>query len=144
MEIVNRQAALCLFRRGDEFLISEIVDPVGGAVLHRPPGGGVEDGETPEQAVRREVMEELRIRLTHVQLLGTIDHVWHWKGRELHERAWLFQASAADDPRLDRGETVELLEADGDRLKTVWRGCAAREEDLPPLCPPGLLELLRA
>jgi 8-oxo-dGTP pyrophosphatase MutT (NUDIX family) len=142
VEIVIRQAALCLFRRGDEFLVSEIVDPAGGAVLHRPPGGGLEAGETPEQAVRREVREELGIRLTDVRFLGTIDHVWHWKGRELRERAWVFQASAADDPRLDRGETLELLEADGDRFQTVWRGCAAPEADLPPLCPPGLLELL--
>lgn len=143
MEIVNRQAALCLFRRGDTYLISEIIDPVGGAILHRPPGGGLEAGETPEQAVRREVLEELGIRLTDVELLGSIDHVWYWKGRELRERAWLFAASAKDDPRLDRGETIELLEADGDRFKTLWRADDAPEADLPPLCPPGLSDLLR-
>ena len=139
----TRQAALCLFRRGDTFLITDLTDPVTGAALHRPPGGGLEDGETPEQAVRRELLEELGIRLTGVQPLGAIDHIWYWKGRELHERAWLFAASPADDPRLDRGETPELIEADGDRIQTCWRACGTPGADLPPLCPPGLLELLR-
>src|SRR5581483_534298 len=137
MEIVARQAALCLFRRGNTFLISELIDPATGAVLHRPPGGGIEEGESPEQALRRELREELGIHLKSVQPLGTIDHIWHWKGREVHERAWLFLANSADDARLDRGEAPELIEADGDRVKTLWRCCNSSYANLPPLCPPG-------
>jgi 8-oxo-dGTP pyrophosphatase MutT (NUDIX family) len=143
VEIETRQAALCLFRRGDTVLLTELNDPLSGAVLHRPPGGGLESGETPEQAVRRELLEELGIRLTNLQLLGAIDHIWYWKGREVHERAWIFLDSPADDPRLVRGETPELLEADGDRVKTCWRACDAMGKSLPPLCPEGLLQLVK-
>jgi hypothetical protein len=131
MEIETRQAALCVFPRGNAFLVSEISDPVTGAVLHRPPGGGIEEGESPEQAVRRTL-----------RLIGNLDHIWSWKGRELHERAWLFWANSSDDERLSRGETPDLVEADGERVKTLWRSIDDAPEALPPLCPTRLIELL--
>ena len=111
-------------------------------MLHRPPGGGLENGETPEQAVRRELLEELGITLTSIQALGAIDHVWFWKGREVRERAWIFLASSTADPRLDRGETPELIEADGQRVKTLWRAFDEADRSLAPLCPPNLAEFI--
>lgn len=141
MEIEIRQAALCIFRRGNSFLVAEITDPHSGAILHRPPGGGIEAGETPEQALRRELREELGIELTEIQPLSAVDHVWHWKGREVRERAWFFLASTADDIRLSRGECPELLEADGARCPTLWRSAGA-DDRLPPLCPAELAALL--
>ena len=143
MEVETRQAALCLIQRGNAFLVAEIQDPQTNLVLHRPPGGGVEEGETPEQALRRELREELGITLTAVRELGTVDHVWFWNGREVRERAWLFLASSSDDARLSRGECPELLEADGQRSKTVWRPIEENLASLPPLCPSRIAKLLR-
>ena len=143
MELETRQAALCLIRNGNTFLVAEIQDPQTGAALHRPPGGGIEEGESPEQAVRRELQEELGIRLTTIRELGRVDHVWSWKGREVRERAWLFLASSSDDPRLSRGESPELVEADGQRVKTLWRPIEHNTATLPPLCPFAVAEFLK-
>lgn len=136
----DRQAALCLFRRNRSVLLVEVIDPLTGGRLHRPPGGGLEEGETPEEAVRREVREELSIVLEHVEPLCAVDHVWFFNGREVHERAHLFLADAACDPRLARGETLELLEANGRRFRTVWRSVET-EEGAPPTSP-AMLPLL--
>ena len=142
MEVEIREAALCLIRRQNAFLVAEIRDPETGTVLHRPPGGGVERGESPIDAVRRELYEELGVTLTAVRELGTLDHIWFWKGREIRERAWLFAASSTDDVRLTRGETPDVVEANGQRIKTIWRPIEDTK-DLPPLCPPLLIDFLR-
>ena len=142
MRIQIRQAALCILRRDHTFLVAEVKDPHSGLIYHRPPGGGLEPNETPEEAVRREIQEELDITLTTVQPLGPIDHVWFWKGREIHERAWLFLADSSAYACLHSGQTPEILEADGDRFTTHWRSIRDIDQSLPPVCPSTLLEFL--
>jgi len=87
--------------------------------------------------------EELGITLTTIQALGAVDHVWFWKGREVRERAWLFLASSSDDARLSQGESPDLLEANGNRIKTLWRPIQGIAETLPPLCPSLLSDFLK-
>jgi 8-oxo-dGTP pyrophosphatase MutT (NUDIX family) len=143
VELETRQAALCLIRHGNAFLVAEIRDPQSSLILHRPPGGGIEEGETPEQALRRELREELGITLAEILELGTVDHIWFWNGREVRERAWLFLANSSDYARLSHGECPELIEADGRCIKTVWRPIQDNIATLPPLCPSGIAEFLK-
>jgi len=143
VEFESRQAALCVIVRKDKFLVTELIDVQSALTLHRPPGGGVEAGETPENAVRRELQEELRVSLTTLRSLGAVDHVWFWKGRKVSERAWLFLANASDDSRLQRGESPTVVEANGERLPTIWRPIDAPAAAFPPLCPSALVEMLK-
>ncbi len=104
----------------------------------------MEPGETPEQAVRRELREELDIDIGELQSLGPVDHVWFWKGREIHERAWLFLGNSSCDGRLARGDTPDIIEPDGDHFTTVWLTLAEAAAGPPKLCPPLPKEVLGA
>jgi ADP-ribose pyrophosphatase len=46
----------------EQFRIGALAS-VGGGWLHEPPGGLIEDGQTPEEAARREAMEEAGCRI---------------------------------------------------------------------------------
>jgi 8-oxo-dGTP pyrophosphatase MutT (NUDIX family) len=144
-KIETRQAALAIFYREDAILLSEIQDEISGARWHRPVGGGLEPGETPEQALRREVLEELNLTLKAVPTpLAPIDHIWPWKKKLLHERAWLFLIPAADYPELALGQTPGIVEPDGDCFPTIWRSFDADSSILPPLSPALLMQTVRA
>lgn len=39
------------------------------------PGGGVDDGESKEQAVQREILEEVGINITHARSISQLPHV---------------------------------------------------------------------
>lgn len=59
METTHRPAArvVCL-DAADRVLLLRWRDPFDGSLVWEPPGGGIDDGETPLQAARRELVEE--------------------------------------------------------------------------------------
>ncbi|MCG5216303.1 NUDIX domain-containing protein [Streptosporangium soli] len=58
-ETIDRAAARVVCLDGeDRVLLLRWRDPVSGRILWEPPGGGIEAGETPLQAARRELAEE--------------------------------------------------------------------------------------
>jgi len=67
------------------------------------PGGGIKKGEDPEVAVRREVHEELGMKLDAVHALGTIEE----EASGAPHTAFLFTAVCDEQPVPDNREVVE-------------------------------------
>ncbi|MGB3806501.1 MAG: NUDIX domain-containing protein [Erythrobacter sp.] len=67
------------------------------------PGGGLDRGEDPVEAARREMREELQIELDQVQSLGTLEESLSGARHTAH----LFSARASSPPVPDMREIVE-------------------------------------
>ncbi|UYV16981.1 NUDIX hydrolase [Porphyrobacter sp. ULC335] len=92
------------------------------------PGGGLGKGEDPLAAARREVLEELGLRLPRIESVGMIEEVLSGSPHTAH----IFTGVCDREPRPDRREVIEarffpshsLPEPLGETTRTriaVWR-----------------------
>jgi ADP-ribose pyrophosphatase len=78
---------------------------------YKIPGGGVEEGETPEEAAVREALEESGCNCTISKLLGkTISYINEWDSID-HSVGYIARATGAkSDPRFDAWELERNFE----------------------------------
>lgn len=113
-----RVAVQCILRRGSDVLFQRVEDPVTGQRGWRLPGGGVEWNERSEDAIRRELREELGVAIHVVAPAGVVEGFNDWRGSREHEIVFLFEAAAPSE--LASRENFESNEADGRRLQFAW------------------------
>jgi 8-oxo-dGTP pyrophosphatase MutT (NUDIX family) len=125
--------AIALIRDGNRLLVFETRDSLTGERMYRPVGGGIEFGETGQQALVRELREELDAEITPPRYVVTLENiVVHESRARRHE---IFQVYET--------ELVSPLgeEATAPPSPFVWRST----DDLraqAELYPPSLIEFL--
>lgn len=100
-----------LLRRKEEILFVERARDPGRGLLDLP-GGFVDAGETAEQALRREVHEELGMELPAVRYLGSFANIYPYKGVTYHTCDLVFVGEMARTPvtfNRDEIAAVQLL-----------------------------------
>ncbi|GHG13024.1 MULTISPECIES: NUDIX hydrolase [Amycolatopsis] len=135
-----RPIVLAVIRRGSALLVFEARDDVKGETFCRPLGGGIEFGETSQDALVREFREELDAEIEVEQLLGVLENVFTWQDRPGHEIVFLYAAEFADRSRYERDE-MKILD---DPATARWVDLAEFREGRKVLYPTGLIELLSA
>ncbi|PFE93962.1 DNA mismatch repair protein MutT [Bacillus thuringiensis] len=103
--IKNRGAAI-IVQEGKIALIKRIREEETYYVF---PGGGIEEGETPEEATKREVYEELGVYIQVEHLIAKVEY----KGNEYYYGAYItggvFGSGTAEEfQREDRGSYIPL------------------------------------
>lgn len=139
-----RPLVICLFRDGERILVGEGYDPAKRETFYRPLGGRIEFGERAEEALRREVREEIEMEIESPVYLFTLENIFMFNGSMGHEIVMVYDARLADEG-LYAQETIAGIETDDERsfpFKAVWKkldefGPAA------PLYPDGLLNALQ-
>jgi ADP-ribose pyrophosphatase YjhB (NUDIX family) len=136
-----RVRVICVFRRGDTILVSFARDPRNGRRYARTIGGGVEVGERTEDALRREIREELAAEIERPHLLGVLENIFTIEGRQVHEIVFVYDAQFAD-ASLAHCEEIAVNEAACIGPAT-WVAISEFGDDTLPLYPRDLVLLLR-
>jgi putative intracellular protease/amidase/8-oxo-dGTP pyrophosphatase MutT (NUDIX family) len=115
-----RPIALAVLRDPQgRLLVVEGRDEAKAETFYRPPGGGIEFGETAVQAATREIQEELGFEVVDAQLLGFCENIFAYEGRAGHEIIALV-AARFQDTSLYARESFVVNEA-GRLAHAVWK-----------------------
>lgn len=138
-----RAKAVCVFLNDHRFLAGEAFDPSSGEIFYCPPGGRIEFGESSESAIVREVKEELGADIVHTRLLGVLENLFVFDGKQGHEIVFVYDAQFLDRSFYEAG-VIEGRESNGIQFNAVWLDLREAGKDVPPVYPDGLVDLLRS
>ncbi|HUG47828.1 MAG TPA: NUDIX domain-containing protein [Candidatus Limnocylindria bacterium] len=143
-QVIRRRAArILLIDPGDRILLLAARDPADGRVVWFLPGGGIEPGESIEQAARRELLEEVGVGepVTLAGPVWTRHHDFSWNGRHIIQDEWFFELRL--DGELD-ASTIHPAGAEAAVFEgACWAGLAELAEWAEIVAPRRLCELLR-
>lgn len=102
------------------------------------PGGRVEFGETGEQAVQREIAEELGCSATIGPLRYLVENFFIYEGETLHEIGWYYDAELTGAFPFITDDICHRATEGAYDLEFRWVPCDAASFGAYPLMPPML------
>ena len=136
-----RVIAICAIWSRGRILVFEGFDSVKNTHYYRPLGGGVEPGETSEEAATREVQEEVGLEIANLRLLGVLENLFRLEGEPFHEVVFVYEGRFRDELANQRDE-FRVEEDNGQTMRAVWRDLNSFDES-HRLVPEGLSALLQ-
>jgi ADP-ribose pyrophosphatase YjhB (NUDIX family) len=137
---VIRPIAAAVICEADRILVWEDYDPSTGELVAVPLAGGIEFGETGEQAIARELGEEIGAIPRRIGFLGFIEEIYEWAGKKRHELYLIYHIDLADQDAFE-GEELTVTEPDGTSYVARWRPLSEFRGSAR-LVPEGLLGLV--
>ncbi len=138
-----RPIAICLFRHGNQILVSEGYDSSNQYYFCRPLGGEIEFGECSRDALLREIREEVGAEVRNVELIGVLENIFLYEGQQGHEVVFVYDAEFIDKSLYARNEIHGYREEIDARFTARWRSVAEIEKNNIKVVPEGLTGLLR-
>lgn len=138
-----RPIALCIFRNKDHILVFEGYDKAKQEIFYRPLGGEIEFGERSEDAVQRELKEEINVDIGDLSFLGVLENIYTFNGGSYHEVVLVYDGRLIESHLYDQA-LILGKEVNGDDIRTMWKSLDEFTSGKSILYPEGLLNLLRA
>ena len=134
--------ALCIFSNAWRILLGEGFDPHKQELYLRPLGGGVDFGETHHRAIQPEIMEELGLAITDINLIGVIENFFTFNNQAGHEIIFVYDAEFIDSS-VYLQDNFQGQESDGEFFNTRWLALDSIDANTPPIYPAELIQLLK-
>ena len=97
------------------------------------PGGRIMIGETSENALKREFIEEIGAKITIKDYLGTVENFFEYKGKQYHEVMIVYESSFDSDSNFYKKERIIGLEENG-KIEFIWKASdEIKQLDLRPI-----------
>jgi 8-oxo-dGTP pyrophosphatase MutT (NUDIX family) len=136
-----RPIALCVFHNNNRILVFEGYDKVKDEIFYRPLGGGIEFGERGQDAVHRELKEELNVDISDLKYLGILENIYTFNGGSYHEVVMVYDGTLIESGLYEQ-DMILGKEANGDEIRAMWKALDEFGEGKSILYPPGLMEIL--
>jgi 8-oxo-dGTP pyrophosphatase MutT (NUDIX family) len=105
-------------------------------------GGGIEFGEHSEEAIHREIMEEIGAEAKDLVYLGTLENIFTFDGEPGHEIVQVYDGVLTDSGLYEQ-TVISGHEADVNiSMKVIWKKLDEFGPGKSILYPDGLLEML--
>jgi ADP-ribose pyrophosphatase YjhB (NUDIX family) len=91
-----RAIAVALVYRGTDLLVMAVKDDAGSIKGWRPLGGAIEFGESAEEALAREFLEEIGKPIRRIKQLCVLENLYRHEGTRGHEIVFAFEAELVD------------------------------------------------
>lgn len=117
-----RPLAVAIVRNGERLLAVRGYDKCKNEYFYRLIGGGVEFGETAEESLRREFMEELSVELVNVRQVAVRENIFVYENHPGHEITFIFEADLADN-KLYEQEKILFSETMPAAQYAEWINC---------------------
>lgn len=138
-----RSLAICVFLRNNRILVAEGYDAVKSEYFYRPLGGGIEFGESSQETICRELMEELSLEVDKSTLiyLGTLENIFTFNGNAGHEIVLIYDGAFQEHEVYEQA-VIMGQEANGESIRAVWMGLDEFGAGKSILYPTGLTSML--
>jgi ADP-ribose pyrophosphatase YjhB (NUDIX family) len=135
-----RAIAVALIYRGTDVLVMAVKDDSGAIKGWRPLGGAIEFGESAEEAVARELLEEIGSPIRCIKQLCVLENLYSHEGSPGHEVVFAFEAELlASELELKVGSSF----VDGGMTNELaWRPVREFVEGAQRLFPEQLVDYL--
>jgi 8-oxo-dGTP pyrophosphatase MutT (NUDIX family) len=134
-----RNISVGLPQKDGHVLALEGRDSLRDLTFYRAIGGGIEFGETAEEALRREFQEELAVDLDDVSLLGVLENIFIYEGQPGHEIVHVYAVESAALAAVPLDAELTILDQGS---PVHWLRIERLQDGGSPLFPEGALELL--
>ena len=139
-----RPASICLFRNGAKILVSECFDSEKQDYFCRPLGGGIEFGESSQEAMLREISEEIGTEVENLNLIKVIENIFTYEGKQGHEIVFVYDAEFVDKSWYEKEELTCYESSINTKFTAKWVSLAEIKNKNIRLVPDGLANLLAA